>query len=164
LNLDTSEIRIVSAFAGVGKTTLAAKHPSAFNDLTLGAYKYVIESEVSADSERAKACPDTEMNLDWPNNYIAAIKEVLKSEKTILIPSDRLVLMLLQFEEVPYYLCYPQRKLKEEYQKRYIARGNSDHFLEVFIGGWDLFMDSLESDSYGKHIVLKEGQFLSDIV
>jgi hypothetical protein len=75
------------------------------------------------------------------------------------------VLALLRREEISYCLCYPERSAKDEYLKRYIARGNQEPFIEVFIGLWDRFIGGLEQDDYAnKHIVLKAGQFLGDVI
>lgn len=93
-----------------------------------------------------------------------AIKEALKSGKTLLIPLAWNVLLHLEMEKIPYLLCYPRRDAKEIYRKRYIERGNSDEFLSIFIDSWDGFIDALEEDSYGQHIVLEPHQFLSDVL
>ena len=36
--------------------------------------------------------------------------------------------------------------------------------IEIFIDGWDNFLDSLEDDQYTDFIVLKSFQFLSDVI
>jgi hypothetical protein len=63
-----------------------------------------------------------------------------------------------------YILCYPTRDSREVYQKRFTERGNTEEFLNVFIDGWDYFMDHLESDQYGFHVVMQPGQFLEDVI
>ena len=37
-------------------------------------------------------------------------------------------------------------------------------FLLIFIGRWNSFMDSLREDTYGKHIILRPKQYLSDVL
>lgn len=88
----------------------------------------------------------------------------MKGEKILLIPPVMYVLFLLEMEGIPYTLCYPRREAKESYRQRYIARGNTEDFLSVFIDGWDKFMDFLEWNTYANHIVLDANQFLSDVV
>jgi len=125
-------------------------------------HKYFIDPKAPFD-ESTKADPNLVMKPEWPRNYVKAILEC-HSDKIILIPSDSLVLYLLEKERKPYYLCYPKRKAKNVYKKRFIKRGNSKDFISIFIGEWDSFMDSLRQDTYGKHIVLKQYQYLSDVL
>ena len=154
---------IVAAFAGTGKSTLASKYPDKIVDFVCMPYKYYLDHDDDA-GEAGKASLDNVMREDWPWNYIEAIKSALIERKILLIPSDYHVLSLLCLEEMPYTLCYPQRDAKEVYRKRFIDRGNTETFLSVFIDGWDGFEDTLEQDSYGRHIVMKPHQFLSGVI
>jgi hypothetical protein len=38
-----------------------------------------------------------------------------------------------------------------------------ESFLDVFIGYWDHWMNAFERDTYGARIILKPGQYLSDV-
>lgn len=154
---------IIAAHAGTGKTTLARMFPNEMVDFVCMPYKYYLPGNSEYD-ETNKARSDLEMREDWPYNYVDAIKEALKSGKTLLIPLAWNVLLHLEMEKIPYLLCYPRRDAKEIYRKRYIDRGNSDEFLSIFIDSWDGFIDALEEDSYGQHIVLEPHQFLSDVL
>jgi len=153
---------IVAAFSGVGKSYFASQHPDIAIDMVCMPYKYLLDPNAHYD-ESSKADPNMEWNPDWPLNYIEAIKKC-PSDKIILIPSDYRVLRLLENEKIPYYLCYPKRKAKNVYRKRYIKRGNSQDFLSIFIGDWDSFMDTLREDTYGKRIILRPNQYLSDVL
>jgi hypothetical protein len=156
---------IVAAFAGTGKTTMAASYPADVLDFACLPYKYCLEEGVAAaaDQEACKADFSLTMQEDWPYNYVAALGLLTGYYKYVLIPSDYWVLRLLEFEGLPYHLCYPERSAKEEYRRRYVSRGNNEGFLDVFIGRWDSFFDLLEGDGYGERHVLKAGQFLSDV-
>jgi len=126
-------------------------------------YKYNLdENDVLTEADKASLC--LEFIFGWEKSYVEAIKQNISEDKILLIPSDYKVLKLLEKEGIQYMLCYPQRRAKRIYEKRFIKRGNSENFIEIFIGGWDQFMDTLEEDSYGKHIVLKPNQFLSDVI
>jgi len=153
---------IVAAYSGTGKTYFAFKHPDAAVDFVIMPYKYFLNADAPL-GEAGKANPDLEMRPEWPYNYVKDLLEQPK-DKIILIPSDARVLELLANEKVPYYLCYPKRKAKKVYKKRFIKRGNSRYFLSVFIDNWDFFMDKLREDGYGKHIVMKPKQYLSDVL
>lgn len=103
------------------------------------------------------------MNPEYPSNYINAILENMDKYKYLVIPSDSRVLADLKDKHIPYILCFPERKAKEEYRKRYLQRGNTEEFIDIFIGGWDNFMKSLRHDTYGAKIVLNEGEYLLDV-
>ena len=154
---------IISAYAGTGKTMLAAKYPEKFIDFVSMPYKYYLKSDCS-NHEACKGNFDNIMQEDWPYNYIKAIKDVLTNDNFLLIPSDIRVLSVLQQEDIPYILCYPNRDAKEVYRKRYLDRGNTESFIEIFIDGWDRFLDHFEKDNYGKHVILQSQEFLSDVV
>jgi len=156
---------IIAAYAGTGKTTLAKLHPDKFLDFPVMPYKYHLDTFAdSEDAEKAKANPYLVMQEYWPENYVEAIKEIMYAGKIILIPSASNVLRHLDKENIPYILCYPQRSAKEIYRKRYIDRGNTEDFLNIFIDGWDYFLGILENNLHGTHIVMKPNQFLSDVV
>lgn len=154
---------IIAAFAGTGKTTLAAMHPDTTIDFVCMPYKYYLEQNGSG-SESGKANPDNTMREEWPYNYVEAIKTILGYGKTILIPSDRRVLSHLRLVNIPYTLCYPQRSAKDAYRQRFIDRGNTEDFLSVFIDGWDWFMDALEGTEAERRIVLEPHQYLNDVI
>ena len=153
---------VIAAFAGTGKTTLAEQNPQSIIDFVCMPYKYILKDE--KNDESSKANPNNIVRYEWPYNYIEAIKSALPDGKILLIPSDSFVLWLLEREKIPYTLCYPVRSAKEVYRRRYLKRGNSDDFINIFIGRWDNFMDLLEQDTYGRHIILEAHQFLSDVI
>ena len=156
--------RIIAAYAGTGKTTLAKLYPDKVVDFVCMPYKYYLTELDGNFDESCKANHDNEMQANWPHNYVAAIKEASHERKIIVIPSDFRVLELLRKENISYILCYPQREAKKVYRSRFVNRGNTECFMDIFIGGWDWFMDSLERDAFGQHIVLNPYQYLSDVI
>jgi hypothetical protein len=154
---------IIAAYAGTGKTTLANMHPDKYMDFVLMPYKY--ELEVGGDcGEAGKASPDNIMRPEWPYNYLAAIKEELPKGKHLLIPTDHFVLIHLSVNNIPYVLCYPERGAKEIYRQRYVNRGNSANFIDIFADHWDNWMDFFEEDTSGRHVVLRQNEYLYDAV
>jgi len=123
----------------------------------------VILPEDGDESEAGKANPDNVIRDGWPYNYVAAIEAEMKGGKHLIIPSDIFVLTLLRAKNIPYILCYPERSAKEEYRRRFTKRGNTQEFIDIFIGRWDRFIDSFEQDDYGKHLVLEPAAYLSDV-
>jgi len=165
INSDTEKLEhmIVASYAGTGKTTLAKTLPQRFVDFVCMPYKYLLEPNNNC-GESCKANPNNIMQDEWPYNYVSAISEALNSDKILLIPTDLYVLALLREKKIPYFLCYPCRHAKDNYLGRFLDRGNTTDFIDVFIGRWDNFIDAFEHDSYGKHIVLQPDQFLSDAI
>ena len=157
------EIVIISAYAGTGKTTLANMYPDKYVDFVLMPYKYELEEDGNND-ESGKANPDNILRPDWPYNYLAAIREAMREGKHLFIPTDHLVLIHLHAKNIPYVLCYPERDAKEVYRQRYINRGNSENFIDIFADHWDNWMDFFAEDTYGCHIVLRPDEFLSDAI
>lgn len=158
---------VIAAFAGVGKTYFG-NHVDGAKDFVCMPYKYgglslLPQGDSScAEGERAKANPNYELNPEYPHNYVRAILENSDKYKYLLIPPDWLVLAELACRDIPYILCYPEAGAKETYRKRYIERGNTSDFLDIFIGGWDSFMEFLRKDRHGIHIVLTETEYLTD--
>lgn len=157
---------IIAAHAGTGKTTLALKYPDHVVDFVAMPYKYHLPNEIlsSVEVERSKADLSLVMRYDWPFNYVDAIINALDSNKILLIPPVRQVLVMLECENIHYTLYYPQREAKEVYRQRYIDRGNSEDFLHIFIDGWDRFIDAFEKDEWGEHVVMEPCQYLADVV
>ena len=153
---------VVAGFSGIGKSYFASLHPDIAVDFVCMPYKYFLDPEAPYD-ESSKASPDLVMRPEWPFNYVKAILKC-PINKIILIPSDCRVLRLLEIENIPYYLCYPVKRAKKIYRKRFVKRGNSHEFLRIFIGEWKSFMETLREDTFGRHIVLKPKQYLSDVL
>ena len=123
---------IIAAFAGTGKTTLAAMYPEKVIDFICMPYKYYIPEDFSGiEHEAGKANPDLIMHEEWPSNYVDAIEEAIKLGKILLIPSVQRVRMLLRIRKIPYTLCYPKREAKEEYRQRFFNRKNSELFIQI---------------------------------
>lgn len=159
---------IVAGYAGIGKTTFCKEHTGEALDLVCMPFKYLNFYEVSGkcrEDEGIKAHGDLELRVKWELYYYWAIKYLFQHcpEKYIIIPTVRSVMPLLDADDIPYTVVYPDVELKDEYEERYRRRGDSQNFLNVFIDGWEYMLEDL--DKYGdKQIVLKRGQYLSDVI
>ena len=154
---------IIASYAGTGKTTLANMYPEKYIDFVLMPYKYELEPDRDY-GESGKANLDNILRHDWPYNYVAAIQEVMKEEKHLLIPTDWHTLTFLCMNNIPYVLCYPQQDAKEEYHQRFLDRGNNEYFIDVFIGHWDNFMTLFKQDTFGHHVILRPNEYLCDAI
>lgn len=158
---------VLSAFPAVGKSTifkeadergLKSAHVH-FNDFTKE-YEITVPSGDGIpvfDSDSSKF--DKEF---FPTNYVQHIKSTLDQldDVIILVSSHDNVREMLQSQGIDYILAYPQRELKEEYIRRYKARGNAEGFIAMMEEKWNDFIDSCEADPTPNKIVLGEGEFL----
>lgn len=155
---------IIAAFAGVGKTYFCNNIHNAM-DFVCMPYKYFMPETKKdmAEDEQLKGDFSLEMNPMYPSNYIKSIMDNIDKYEYLVIPSDKRVLKGLRNNKVSYILCYPTINAKDEYRKRYLRRGNTEDFIEIFIGRWDSFMKSLRADDYGIHIEMNKHEHLLDV-
>lgn len=158
---------VVSAFPAVGKSTIFKEAEERglkpahvhFNDFTKE-YEITVPSGDGVpvfDSDSSKF--DKEF---FPTNYIQHIKSTLDKldDVIILVSSHKDVREMLRSQGIDYVLAYPQRELKEEYIRRYKARGNAEGFIGMMESSWNDFIDSCEEDPTDTKIILGEGEFL----
>jgi hypothetical protein len=151
---------IIAGHTGIGKTFLSRQYPDKVFDLVCVPYKYDMELDPSY-TEASKANLDKELSMDWPDNYVAKIKEVHGSYDFIMIAPDLMTLDLLRRSGIPYILAYPEHHCKEEYRLRYLRRGNVDRFFDVFIDGWDRFLRAYDETYCTARILLGPGEYLT---
>lgn len=157
---------IIAAYAGTGKSTFAARTDGAI-DLPCMPCKWILPpaDRASAELEGEKGARYRLPDPRYPDNYIAEILRAERDYRFVTIPTDMSVVRRLQ--EIygrKVILCYPEDSCKEEYHARFVARGNSESFLELFIDSWDHFMKSVRENERGVHIVMRPGEYLTDLV
>lgn len=157
-------IMIIAAFAGAGKTFFCNNVQNSI-DFVCMPYKYFLpKTERNAvEDEQKKADFSLEMNPMYPDNYIGAIMDNIDKYEYLVIPSDSRVLKGLANNKVSYILCYPSINAKDEYEQRYLGRGNMEDFMDIFIGHWNSFMKTLRADNYGIHIEMNKHEYLLDL-
>lgn len=155
---------IIASYAGVGKSTFATQYPDETRDLYSMPFKWILPEAGGCEFEAVKAAPYLLRDPAFPDNYMAAVLEAEQDYKYVLIPTIRSVLEELHEAcNIPYVICYPNPALKEEYRSRYLARGNTQDFLNIFINQWDERIRMLMEDESGVHIRLESGMFLTDV-
>lgn len=160
------EHMIIACYAGVGKSTFASLYPEDTLDLYSMPYKWILpEKEGKKEEfENVKAAPYLLLNPAFPESYLKAVLEKESQYRYVLIPTIPSVLRMLREDcGIPYILCYPQISLVAEYEERYRRRGNSENFMNIFIGQWDERISSLMEETYGLHVRLEKGEYLSDV-
>lgn len=150
---------IVSAFAGVGKTTLAQMYKEDVIDLESGNFKW-LENDNIEESKGNKKIP----NPKYPINYLEAIKKANLEYKVVLISQHDVIRKCLDAVKLDYTVVYPDINMKEEFIERYKTRGNNDNFINLITSKWESWISDLNLIHNHKKIVLSKGQYLSDFI
>lgn len=156
-----SNIKIIAASPGTGKSTLAKKHPNVFYDLESIPFRHIIPSELKHLTEEELKGLKRDKNPNWPNNYVTEIENKLIENKVILITQHRDMLDLLRQKNIPFLFIVPKKQNKKEYELRWRERGNNEVYinkrLNVFIEDIDYALKSIEPC-----IQLNKGEYLED--
>lgn len=132
---------LCSAFPGTGKSFLFKNSD-----------KVVLDSDSSTFDK-----------ADFPRNYIEHIKENIGKADIICISSHKEVRDALFNEGLHFTLIYPSFVLKAEYMDRYRWRGSPDGFIKLINTNWDIWLEELKNQEGCEHLVLGEGQYISDV-
>lgn len=149
----------VYAFTATGKSTLVKKYSNVI-DMESTLYKYM---ESSNEDESLKSTVRVQ-NKEWPDNYFKALMEVKNKYDYILI-SDEICDNFLHENNFEYWWVYPKEELKKEYMKRCEKRGNNSEFIKWYSKLWKEWIEKCKADKLAsKHIELKSGQYLEDVL
>ena len=136
--------KVISAFPGCGKSHF---------------YNSVKDNIKILDSDSSKFDKS-----DFPRNYIEHIKDNLPSADIILVSSHEDVRKELVKNGMDFTLVFPDISLKEQYIKRYKERGSPENFIKLLDTNWDNWINQLLKQEYCSKIILKENQYLSDVI
>lgn len=146
--------RIICAFPGSGKSYYVKNITARENVIDLDSNEYT-----SGHTPDGKA-----RNNNFPTNYIEDIKKHVDSTHIILVSCHIPVIKALVAQGFEPILVYPEQKLLPEYQKRYKSRQDPQPFINLLSKNWDMFLDELQKQNSCKHIILKKGQYISDVL
>ncbi|AGS82033.1 putative AAA family ATPase [Pseudomonas phage PaBG] len=133
---------IISGFPGIGKSALCH-----------------LKGLVCSDSDSSQFPKD-----DFPNNYIAHIREIAPKNDVTLVSSHFEVRDELEEQGFDFILVYPTADQKDDYMLRYLNRGSPKAFLDLMYTNWDKFLESCAKQQGCVHVVLQPGQYLSDVI
>lgn len=136
---------VFSGFPGIGKS-------SVFNDP--GSYT-VADSDSSTFPKEDGA---------FPANYMQHIESIRHTVDILLVSSHDVVRDALVANNIPFFLVYPTADQKADYMQRYADRGSPQPFLDLMEKNFEKFVAGCEAQEGCTHIVLKEGEFLSDVI
>lgn len=104
-------------------------------------------------------------NPAFPRNYIEALTPYLsRPNELVLVGVHDTVRAELVRRGVRFTLVYPEQSLKEEYMQRWTERGDHAGFLNKMRQSWEAFTSSCAAQKGCRHVVLKKGQFLGDVI
>ncbi|MFR0823449.1 MAG: hypothetical protein ACLU84_02500 [Clostridia bacterium] len=149
---------VICAFAGLGKTFLSQKYANII-DFDIGPFKYENYCKNMEEQEKMKATPNRVRNKNYPQNYITALKKIIKLDNIVLVPADLEVRNILKDEQIDFIFIIPSIDSKCELIARYRKRGNNEMFINRAIN--DLENWSKVNYNY-KTIILSKGKYLED--
>lgn len=121
---------ILSGFGGVGKTSLANKYKNVI-DLESSLFKYVVGDDAAENFESQKGRKDRKLNKNYPENYIAAIKDACKHYDIVCVRYNGD--MKVDFYDtygLNYIVCCPTKEAYEGYVERFRNRGNPEEWIK----------------------------------
>jgi len=138
---------VISAFPACGKSYCFKNHQDKYSmlDSDSSEFSWVKDSEGNNTKER---------NKDFPSNYIKHIKDNIGKVDVIFVSSHEVVRKALVDNKIKTIIVYPTKGMKEEWIRRFKARGNNDGFINFISNNWDNFIDDIEKEDSG---FLKEG-------
>jgi len=155
------ETKVISAFAGLGKTTFAEKNSNRCIDLESSLWSKIPIMKFSEFEEQ-----EFENNPDFPRNYVEHIKLLIEEQKYefILISSSIYVQEELRKNNIFYYLIYPTIDKKEEYIERFKKRGSNQKFITCITSNWDERIKHHKETKNGCINIETESNFLEDVL
>ena len=152
---------VIAGFAGIGKTTLAKKYKNVI-DVESSPYKWDYSNIDTSNLESLKGTTNRTRNINFPNNYILAIKNAQKQYDIVLVwihPEE--ILPEYDKNDIDYILAFPSKEALSEYRERFITRGNNQEYIEKVLGNYDLRYQQFTSSKH-KTIELLKGETLED--
>lgn len=136
---------IISGFSNIGKSYISKNSNISSFDL---------------DTTYFKKLPGS----NWEEVSVECARGLSEIYDYVFITTYGEPLQIMNKRGIKYYLVYPERELKEEYRQRAISRGSDKDFTEGFFSRWDSHINDCERNSCSNKIVLKSGEYLSDVL
>ena len=139
---DVLNTKLCAAFCGVGKTYVCEKTDIKAVEIEYWKYK---EKGLKKD-------------------YIEDIKKYIGKVEYIFVSTEPEGIKLLHDEGFDITLVYPENDLRNEYLDRYVARDSPYDFIGSYMKYWNNWINELKKLDYCKHIVLKSGEYLQNVI
>lgn len=129
-------IKVISAFAGLGKTTVCKKYPNVC-DLQSSPYRCEYSNIDKKDYEKMKCDKTRVINPNWPNNYLEALKKAIEEYDLVLVPSNPDIRKLLQENNIDFLFVLPSIDSREILLNRYKKRKNNKELIDEVTNYFD---------------------------
>lgn len=126
---------VISGFSGIGKTTLAKKYKNII-DLDAAEFVYDDSNMQHIPFEQRKG-EKRNPNINWPNNYINAIKEAKQNYDFVLVWDREDIINEYIKNNINFILCYPSKEDLNNYVKRFRNRGNTEKYIKIKLKQYD---------------------------
>ncbi len=151
---------VISGFPCVGKSTLKKQNRDwADSDSSQFSWKKNAAGELELDGDGKKI-----RNPNFAAEYLEHIQGLMGKVPVIFVSTHKDTRALLIENEIPFTLVYPEKGLIDEYQQRLQNRGSPQGLIDIIIGNWDNFVGECEAQTGCPKIVLKRGQYMSDVI
>ena len=97
------DVKVISVFAGCGKTTVGEKYSNVC-DLRSSTYRCDYSNIKKKKKKKMKCVKERIPNPDWPNNYLNALKEAINKYDLVLVPSNEDIRNLLLENHIPFLI------------------------------------------------------------
>lgn len=131
------DTKIISAFPCCGKTYCYENN----TDLT------ILDSDSSGFSwvKDEQGNNTKERHPDFPNNYVAHIKENIGKADIIFVSSHEQVRIAMTEADLSFLTVYPECNMKDEWKRRMESRGNEKPFIDFIMNNWDDFQKEIRT-------------------
>lgn len=127
---------IVCGFEGIGKSVVSNTIPAVIN------------------------LRSTPFNGDW-KTYVRVANHMSNKVNLVLLSCHKELRKELQKQKIDYVVILPEKKLKDEYLKRYKNHGDDKEFIKAMRDHWDSYVKPLVGENV---VTIGEGQYLYDIL
>ena len=154
--------KVISAFAGLGKTTIGNKYNN-ICDLQSSPYRYDYSCFEEKDYEKMKFNKSRIKNTDWPSNYLCALKKAMKKYDLVLVPANLDVRELLHKNKIEFLFILPAYDYWETLSERYKNRGNTPVMINNVMNDFNSWSRNQDDYNY-PIIILNKDQYLEDLL
>ena len=157
-------IKVVSVFAGLGKTTVGSKYDN-ICDLQSSPYRCDYSKIELKDYEKMKYDKSRVLNPDWPENYLKAINEAINKYDLVLVPSSEDVRQLLIENNIDFLFVLPKKDVlyRKKLINRYKKRGNNNDLINEVMYYFDNWCINPKYYNYPIEII-ENNEYLEDLL
>lgn len=148
----------VWGFPGIGKSAVNSKFRIV--DADCERFKYVILGDASDGLHSAQGMAYTQRDPSYPQNYLDYIHSV--DADIVLLNCHISLLGLLNKERL--LLVYPSAALKEEYLRRYAARGDNQTYIRYMEMAFDEMIAAVRNSPHRKYEITDPNTYLQNLI